>query len=94
MDTEEEARKAWARPRRGDDRIDVTIDGSRVWVCCKGDVVRVVVQREDGGSQVETDLVRSVEVKLWRRGSDHLECPPQDDGQDSIPRRARRSSSG
>jgi outer membrane protein assembly factor BamB len=94
MNTEEEAQRAWARPRRGDDRVELTIDGSRVWVCCKGEVVRVVVTRGDGTSQVETDLVRSVEVKLWRRGSDHLECPPPDIGEDSIPQRAELSSSG
>jgi len=78
MDTEDEARKAWASPRRGDHRIDVTIDGSRVWVGCKGDVVRVVIQREDGGSQVETDLVRSVEVHTWKRGQIIHDSPPLD----------------
>lgn len=81
MDTDDEARKAWARPRRGGDRIDVTIDGSRVWVSCKGDVVRVVIQREDGGSQVETDLVRAVEVHTWRRGQIISDSPPLDGGE-------------
>ena len=94
MDIMEEAQRAWATPRRGDDRVELTIDGSRVWVCCKGEVVRVVVTRGDGTSQVETDLVRSVEVKLWRRGSDHLECPPPDDREVWIPRRAEGTSSG
>lgn len=76
MDTDEEAQRAYARPRRGDDRVEITIEGARVWVGCKGDTVRVVVQRGDGTSEVDTDLVRCVEVRLWRRGDERLECPP------------------
>lgn len=68
MDTEEEARKAWARPLRGDDRVHIEIEGSRIVVSCKGDVIRVVLKRPEGGSQVETDLVSLVEVHTWRRG--------------------------
>ncbi len=82
MDVEDEARKAWARPSRGDDRVDISIDGSRVWVGCKGDVVRVVIQREGGGSQVETDLVKSVEVRTWRKGKRLTDSPPPDDAAD------------
>jgi hypothetical protein len=94
MDIAEEAAKAWVRPRRGDGRMDITIDGSRVWVSCKGHVVKVVIHRDGERSQVETDLVKSVEVSLWRQGSEHLECPPLDGGRVSTPARKSRSRSG
>ena len=79
MDVEEAAQKAWGTPRRGDDRIEITIEGSRVWVGCKGDVVRVVIQRAESGSQVETDLVSRVEVHTWRRGRVVTDASPSND---------------
>jgi hypothetical protein len=82
MDIAEEAQKAWARPTRGDDRIEVTIEGSRVWVSCKGDVVRVIIKHGDGGSEVETDLVSLVEVRTWRQGKLLRDLPPRDAGAD------------
>lgn len=79
MDIEEEAQKAWASPTRGDDRFRIEIEGSRIVVLCKGDVVRVIVKRPEGGSQVETDLVNLVEVHTWRRGNLLTDFPPRGD---------------
>ena len=76
MDIESAARSAWVTPRRGDYRIECTIEGSRVWVGLKGDAVRVVIQRPEGGSQVETDLVSRVEVQTWGRGQILEAMPP------------------
>jgi hypothetical protein len=54
-------------PERGMDRLKITIEGRRVSVLCRGDVVRVVIRRPEVASLVETDFVDTVEVETWKR---------------------------
>lgn len=64
MDEHEEACKRLVRPQRGHYRIEVKIEGPRISILCRSDCVRVIIKGVDG-NQVETDLVRLVEVGTW-----------------------------